>query len=140
MGKRLIITEDEKQRILGLYEQEIPAMPETTPTEERKGELIKFLTDNNFEENTDYIGSYQIKTQDNSFGVVLTLTPDKSQVKTATVVGPENIISQMEQLFNDKKIPVVKTEGKLVTRTPFSDEELIKTMIAKVKDIDNGQL
>ena len=115
-------------------------MPETTPTEERKGELIKFLTDNNFEENTDYIGSYQIKTQDNSFGVVLTLTPDKSQVKTATVVGPENIISQMEQLFNDKKIPVVKTEGKLVTRTPFSDEELIKTMIAKVKDIDNGQL
>ena len=140
MGKRLIITEDEKQRILGLYEQEIPAMPETTPTGERKGELIKFLTDNNFEENTDYIGSYQIKTQDNSFGVVLTLTPDKSQVKTATVVGPENIISQMEQLFNDKKIPVVKTEGKLVTRTPFSDEELIKTMIAKVKDIDNGQL
>ena len=95
---------------------------------------------NNFEENTSYIGSYEIKTQDNSFGVVLTLTPDKSQVKTATVVGPENIISQMEQLFNDKKIPVVKTEGKLVTRTPFSDEELIKTMIAKVKDIDNGQL
>ena len=64
MGKRLIITEDEKQRILGLYEQEIPAMPETTPTGERKGELIKFLTDNNFEENTSYIGSYEIKTQD----------------------------------------------------------------------------
>ena len=41
MGKRLIITEDEKQRILGLYEQEIPAMPETTPTGERKGELIR---------------------------------------------------------------------------------------------------
>jgi len=138
MGKRLVITEDEKRRILGLYEQEIPAMPETTPTDDRKGELIKFLTDNNFEENQSYIGSYQIKTQDNSFGVVLTLTPDKTQVKTATVVGPDEIITQMEQIFNDKKIPFAKTEGKLITRLPFSDEDLLKSMIAKVKDIDGG--
>jgi hypothetical protein len=139
MGKRLIITEDEKRRILGLYEQEIPAMPETTPTDERKGELIKFLTDNSFEENQNYIGSYQIKTQDNSFGVVLTLTPDKTQVKTATVIGPDDVITQMEQIFNDKRIPFAKTEGKLITRAAFSDEELLKSIIAKVKDIDGGQ-
>lgn len=133
MGKRIIISEDEKRRILGLYEQDVP---ETKP--EEKGDLIKFLTDNKFEENQNYIGSYELKTDDKSFGAVFTLTPDKAMVKTATIVGPEEIMTQMQDYFNSKSIPVVKTEGKIVTRTPFDDQEVIEKIVSKVKEL-NGE-
>ncbi len=133
MGKRIIISEDEKRRILGLYEQDVP---ETKP--EEKGDLIKFLTDNKFEENQNYIGSYELKTDDKSFGAVFTLTPDKAMVKTATIIGLEEIMTQMQDYFNSKSIPVVKTEGKIVTRTPFDDQEVIEKIVSKVKEL-NGE-
>ena len=133
MGKRIIISEDEKRRILGLYEQDTP---EVKP--EEKGDLIKFLTDNKFEENQNFIGSYEIKTDDKSFGAVFTLTPDKGMVKTATIIGPEEIMSQMQDYFNSKSIPVIKTEGKIVTRTPFNDQEIIEKIVSKVKEL-NGE-
>ena len=134
MGKRITITEDEKKRILGLYEQDVP---EVTP-EEKKLDLVSFLKDNKFEEDQSYLNSYQIKTNDNSFAVVFSLSPDKASIKSATIVGPDEVISQMEDIFNKKSIPVVKTEGKLITRTPFNDEEVIKTLSSKVKEI-NGE-
>jgi hypothetical protein len=134
MGKRITITEDEKKRILGLYEQDVP---EITP-EEKKLDLVSFLKDNKFEEDQSYLNSYQIKTNDNSFAVVFSLSPDKASIKSATIVGPDEVISQMEDIFNKKSIPVVKTEGKLITRTPFNDEEVIKTLSSKVKEI-NGE-
>ena len=134
MGKRITITEDEKKRILGLYEQDVP---EVTP-EEKKLDLVSFLKDNKFEEDQSYLNSYQIKTNDNSFAVVFSLSPDKASIKSATIVGPDEVISQMEDIFNKKCIPVVKTEGKLITRTPFNDEEVIKTLSSKVKEI-NGE-
>jgi hypothetical protein len=134
MGKRITITEDEKKRILGLYEQDVP---EITP-EEKKLDLVSFLKDNKFEEDQSYLNSYQIKTNDNSFAVVFSLSPDKASIKSATIVGPDEVISQMEDIFNKKSIPVVKTEGKLITRTPFNDEEIIKTLSSKVKEI-NGE-
>ena len=133
MGKRIIISEDEKRRILGLYEQETP---EVKP--EEKGDLIKFLIDNKFEENQSYIGSYEIKSDDKSFGAVFTLTPDKEMIKTATIIGPEDVIKQMEEYLNSKSIPVIKTEGKIVTRTPFNNQEVIQQIVSKVKDI-NGE-
>lgn len=134
MGKRITITEDEKKRILGLYEQDVP---EVKP-EEKKLDLVSFLKDNKFEEDQSYLNSYQIKTNDNSFAVVFSLSPDKASIKSATIVGPDEVISQMEDIFNKKSIPVVKTEGKLITRTPFNDEEVIKTLSSKVKEI-NGE-
>ena len=133
MGKRIIISEDEKRRILGLYEQDT-----TEVKPEEKGDLTKFLTDNKFEENQNFIGSYEIKTDDKSFGAVFTLTPDKGMIKTATIVGPEEIIVQMQDFFNSKSIPVIKTEGKIVTRTPFNDQEVIEKIISKVKEL-NGE-
>lgn len=133
MGKRILISEDEKKRILGLYEQ---SSPEVKP--EEKVDLISFLKDNKFEEDPSYINSFQIKTSDNSFAIVLSLTPDKSTIKTATIVGPDEIINQMEDVFNQKNIPVVKTDGKLITRTPFNDVEVIKTISSKVREI-NGE-
>ena len=134
MGKRIIITENEKRRILGLYEQDVP---EVKP-EEKKLDLVSFLKDNKFEEDQSYINSYQIKTNDDSFAIVLSLSPDKTSIKTATIVGPDEVITQMEDVFNKKSIPVVKTEGKLITRIPFNDEEIIKTLSSKVKEI-NGE-
>jgi SepF-like predicted cell division protein (DUF552 family) len=134
MGKRIIITESEKRRILGLYEQDVP---EVKP-EEKKLDLVSFLKDNKFEEDQSYINSYQIKTNDDSFAIVLSLSPDKTSIKTATIVGPDDVITQMEDIFNKKSIPVVKTEGKLITRIPFNDEEIIKTLSSKVKEI-NGE-
>jgi hypothetical protein len=134
MGKRIIITENEKRRILGLYEQDVP---EVKP-EEKKLDLVSFLKDNKFEEDQSYINSYQIKTNDDSFAIVLSLSPDKTSIKTATIVGPDDVITQMEDIFNKKSIPVVKTEGKLITRIPFNDEEIIKTLSSKVKEI-NGE-
>jgi hypothetical protein len=134
MGKRIIITENEKRRILGLYEQDVP---EVKP-EEKKLDLVSFLKDNKFEEDQSYINSYQIKTNDDSFAIVLSLSPDKTSIKTATIVGPDEVITQMEDIFNKKSIPVVKTEGKLITRIPFNDEEIIKTLSSKVKEI-NGE-
>jgi hypothetical protein len=134
MGKRIIITENEKRRILGLYEQDVT---EVNP-EQKKLDLVSFLKDNKFEEDQSYLNSYQIKTNDNSFAVVFSLSPDKASIKSATIVGPDEVISQMEDIFNKKSIPVVKTEGKLITRTPFNDEEIIKTLSSKVKEI-NGE-
>ena len=134
MGKRIIITENEKRRILGLYEQDVP---EVKP-EEKKLDLVSFLKDNKFEEDQSYINSYQIKTNDDSFAIFLSLSPDKTSIKTATIVGPDDVITQMEDIFNKKSIPVVKTEGKLITRIPFNDEEIIKTLSSKVKEI-NGE-
>lgn len=134
MGKRITITEDEKKRILGLYEQDVP---DVTP-EEKKLDLVSFLKDNKFEEDQSFINSYQIKTNDNSFAVVFSLSPDKTSIKSATIVGPDEVISQMEDVFNKKNIPVAKTEGKLITRMPFNDEEVIKTLSSKVKEI-NGE-
>ena len=134
MGKRIIITENEKRRILGLYEQDVP---EVNP-EQKKLDLVSFLKDNKFEEDQSYINSYQIKTNDDSLAIVFSLSPDKTSIKTATIVGPNEIITQMEDIFNKKSIPVVKTEGKLITRTPFNDEEIIKTLSSKVKEI-NGE-
>jgi hypothetical protein len=134
MGKRIIITESEKRRILGLYEQDVP---EVTP-EQKKLDLVSFLKDNKFEEDQNYINSYQIKTNDDSLAIVLSLSTDKTSIKTATIVGPDEIITQMEDVFNKKSIPVAKTEGKLITRIPFNDEEIIKTLSSKVKEI-NGE-
>jgi SepF-like predicted cell division protein (DUF552 family) len=134
MGKRIIITESEKRRILGLYEQDVP---EVTP-EQKKLDLVSFLKDNKFEEDQNYINSYQIKTNDDSLAIVLSLSTDKTSIKTATIVGPDEIITQMEDVFNKKNIPVAKTEGKLITRIPFNDEEIIKTLSSKVKEI-NGE-
>jgi hypothetical protein len=134
MGKRIIITENEKRRILGLYEQDVP---EVTP-EQKKLDLVSFLKDNKFEEDQNYINSYQIKTNDDSLAIVLSLSTDKTSIKTATIVGPDEIITQMEDVFNKKSIPVAKTEGKLITRIPFNDEEIIKTLSSKVKEI-NGE-
>ena len=134
MGKRIIITESEKRRILGLYEQDVP---EVTP-EQKKLDLVSFLKDNKFEEDQNYIISYQIKTNDDSLAIVLSLSTDKTSIKTATIVGPDEIITQMEDVFNKKNIPVAKTEGKLITRIPFNDEEIIKTLSSKVKEI-NGE-
>jgi hypothetical protein len=134
MGKRIIITENEKRRILGLYEQDVP---EVNP-EQKKLDLVSFLKDNKFEEDQSYINSYQIKTNDDSLAIVFSLSPDKTSIKTATIVGPNEVITQMEDIFNKKSIPVVKTEGKLITRTPFNDEEIIKTLSSKVKEI-NGE-
>lgn len=133
MGKRILISEEEKKRILGLYEQDVP---EVKP--EEKGDLIKFLNDNKFEENQNYIGSYEIKTDDKSFGVVLTLTPDKEMIKTATIIGPDDIIAQMEEVFKNKSIPVVKSEGKIITRAPFNDQAIIQGIVSKVKEL-NGE-
>jgi hypothetical protein len=99
---------------------------------------VSFLKDNKFEEDQSYINSYQIKTNDDSLAIVFSLSPDKTSIKTATIVGPNEIITQMEDIFNKKSIPVVKTEGKLITRTPFNDEEIIKTLSSKVKEI-NGE-
>lgn len=134
MGKRIIITESEKRRILGLYEQDVP---EVTP-EQKKLDLVSFLKDNKFEEDQNYINSYQIKTNDDSLAIVLSLSTDKTSIKTATIVGPDEVITQMEDVFNKKSIPVAKTEGKLITRIPFNDEEIIKTLSSKVKEI-NGE-
>lgn len=134
MGKRIIITENEKRRILGLYEQDVP---EVNP-EQKKLDLVSFLKDNKFEEDQNYINSYQIKTNDDSLAIVLSLSTDKTSIKTATIVGPDEIITQMEDVFNKKSIPVAKTEGKLITRIPFNDEEIIKTLSSKVKEI-NGE-
>ena len=135
MGQKLVITEEEKKRILGLYEQETP---ETEPKKEEGG-LINFLTSNKFEENQNYIGSYEIKSDDKSFGAVFTLSPDKSTIKTATIIGPDDIITQMEEIFKGKNIPVVKTEGKMITRVPFNDQEIIEGIVNKVKEI-NGEI
>ena len=132
MGKRITITEDEKKRILGLYEQDVP---DVTP-EEKKLDLVSFLKDNKFEEDQSFINSYQIKTNDNSFAVVFSLSPDKTSIKSATIVGPDEVISQMEDVFNKKNIPVAKTEGKLITRMPFNDEEVIKTL-NRIDSIEN---
>jgi hypothetical protein len=99
---------------------------------------VSFLKDNKFEEDQNYINSYQIKTNDDSLAIVLSLSTDKTSIKTATIVGPDEIITQMEDVFNKKNIPVAKTEGKLITRIPFNDEEIIKTLSSKVKEI-NGE-
>lgn len=136
MGQKLVITEEEKRRILGLYEQETP---ETEPKKEEEGSLINFLTSNKFEENQNYIGSYEIKSDDKSFGAVFTLSPDKSTIKTATIIGPDDMITQMEEIFKGKNIPVVKTEGKMITRAPFNDQEIIEGIVNKVKEI-NGEI
>ena len=47
-------------------------------------------------------------------------------------------MTQMQDYFNSKSIPVVKTEGKIVTRTPFDDQEVIEKIVSKVKEL-NGE-
>jgi len=57
MGKRFILTEEEKRRILSLYEQDEPT-PETT---DEKPSLIDVLKEMGFEESSNYIGTWEIK-------------------------------------------------------------------------------
>lgn len=128
MGQRLIITENERRRILGLYEQ-------TTSDEV---DLITFLTDNKFEEDTSRIGSYQIKSDDGTFAIVFVLNPENTEIKTATIVGPDEILNGIEDIFSGKSVPVVKTQNKITTRQPFSDKEIISALVEKIKKQNEG--
>ncbi len=128
MGQRLIITENERRRILGLYEQ----------TASDEVDLITFLTDNKFEEDTSRIGSYQIKSDDGTFAIVFVLNPENTEVKTATIVGPDEILNGIEDIFSGKSVPFVKSQNKITTRQPFSDKEIISALVEKIKKQNEG--
>jgi|TARA_R110000868_G_scaffold318359_1_gene579115 hypothetical protein len=132
MGQRLLITEDEKKRILNLYEQgEI-----STDTEPNDENLIQFLKDNGYVENSNYLGTWEIKKDDGSFGATLVLNPDKKTINKSTILGPQDIISSIQETFNKFSIPVIVTDGKLLSRAPFDNKDIIKTIADFVKSED----
>lgn len=129
MGKRFIITEEEKKRILGLYEQDEPT-PETT---DEKPSLIDTLKKMGFEESSDRIGLWQIKKDDNTYAAVLTLNPTKDQISKAEIVGTPDILSTIQKAFNEVNIPNIISGEKLITRAPFKEENLIKKLSEPAK-------
>jgi len=129
MGKRFIITEEEKKRILGLYEQDEPT-PETT---DEKPSLIDTLKQMGFEESSDRIGLWQIKKDDNTYAAVLTLNPTKDQISKAEIVGTPDILSTIQKAFNEVNIPNIISGEKLITRAPFKEENLIKKLSEPAK-------
>ena len=129
MGQKLIITEDEKKRILNLYEQsEIPT--DTNPSDDN---LLQFLKDNGYVENSNYLGTWEIKKDDGSFGATLVLNPDNKIINKSTILGPQDIISSIQETFNKFSVPVIVTDGKLLIRAPFDNKDIIKTIADFVK-------
>ena len=129
MGQKLIITEDEKKRILNLYEQsEIPT--DTNPSDDN---LLQFLKDNGYVENSNYLGTWEIKKDDGSFGATLVLNPDNKIINKSTILGPQDIISSIQETFNKFSVPVIVTDGKLLSRAPFDNKDIIKTIADFVK-------
>jgi hypothetical protein len=129
MGQKLIITEDEKKRILNLYEQsEIPT--DTNPSDDN---LLQFLKDNGYVENSNYLGTWEIKKDDGSFGATLVLNPDNKIINKSTILGPPDIISSIQETFNKFSVPVIVTDGKLLSRAPFDNKDIIKTIADFVK-------
>ena len=129
MGKRFILTEEEKKRILGLYEQDEPSTEKPSETKS----LIDVLKGMGFEESMDYIGLWQIKKDDNSYAAVLTLNPTKDKINKAEVVGTSDVLSTIQKIFNDASVPNVISGEKLITRAPFSDEKLIEKISEPAK-------
>ena len=130
MGKRFILTEEEKRRILSLYEQDEPT-PETT---DEKPSLIDVLKEMGFEESSNYIGTWEIKKSDNTYAVTLSLTPEKDKVSKATIVGPSDVLTKIQDVFNKVSIPTqIPQEGKLITRAPFENKELLKQISEPAK-------
>ena len=129
MGQRLLITEDEKKRILNLYEQsEIPT--DTNPSDDN---LLQFLKDNGYVENSNYLGTWEIKKDDGSFGATLVLNPDNKIINKSTILGPQDIISSIQETFNKFSVPVIVTDGKLLSRAPFDNKDIIKAIADFVK-------
>jgi hypothetical protein len=129
MGQKLIITEDEKKRILNLYEQsEIPT--DTNPSDDN---LLQFLKDNGYVENSNYLGTWEIKKDDGSFGATLVLNPDNKIINKSTILGPQDIISSIQETFNKFSVPVIVTDGKLLSRAPFDNKDIIKAIADFVK-------
>jgi hypothetical protein len=124
MGQKLIITEDEKKRILNLYEQDVVS------TETPEGDLIEFLKENGYVENSNY---WEIKKDDGSFGATLVLNPDKKTINKSTILGPQDIISSIQETFNKFSVPVIVTDGKLLSRAPFDNKDIIKAIADVVK-------
>lgn len=122
MGKKFILTEEEKKRILKLYEQDEPT-PENT---DETPSLIDVLKKMGFEESSDRIGLWQIKKDDNTYAAVLTLNPTKDQINKAEIVGTPDILSTIQKVFNEVSIPNIISGEKLVTRAPFNQETIIK--------------
>ena len=129
MGKRFILTEEEKRRILSLYEQDEPT-PETT---EEKPSLIDILKKMGFEESSDRIGLWQIKKDDNTYAAVLTLNPTKDQISKAEIVGTPDVLTTIQKVFNDVSIPNVISGERLITRAPFSEETIIQKLTEPAK-------
>lgn len=122
MGKRFILTEEEKIRILSLYEQDEPT-PETT---DEKPSLIDVLKKMGFEESSDRIGLWQIKKDDNTYAAVFTLNPTKDQISKAEIVGTPDVLSTIQKTFNEVSVPNIISGEKLVTRAPFNQETIIE--------------
>lgn len=130
MGKKFILTEEEKKRILKLYEQD--ETPSETPEENTT--LIDVLKEMGFEESSSYIGTWEIKKSDNTYAATLNLTPDKNKISKATIVGPSNILTTIQDAFNKLSIPTqIPQDGKLITRAPFEDKELLKQISEPAK-------
>jgi hypothetical protein len=132
MGKRFTLTEEEKNRIKLLYEQE----DDNQEVENNEVNLQSFLKDN-FAEIPGRIGTFGLKTNDNSFVVDLTLEQDGNTVKYLKfVVSPEHT-EFVNTLAQEKNIPIVKTStGEMVTRAPFKDVEVLEKIYNKVKEIN----
>ena len=127
MGQKLIITEDEKKRILNLYEQDVVS------TETPEGDLIEFLKENGYVENSNYLGTWEINKDDGSFGATLVLNPDKKTINKSTLLGPHDIILSIQETFNKFSVPVIVTDGKLLSRAPFDNKDIIKAIADVVK-------
>ncbi len=125
MGQKLIITEDEKKRILNLYEQDVVS------TETPEGDLIELLKNKGFKEKPSSINTWEIKDDMGTFAATLVLNQDQKTIKNSTIVASEEIMKSIQDIFEKNNIPVVVTNGKLVNRVPFDNKEVIE-MIANV--------
>jgi hypothetical protein len=124
MKKRFTITEQERKHILSLYEQDEP-----TETED----FTKFLEGLGFSESTNYIGTWEMKKDDNSFAITLNLSPEKNKISKATIVGPDEKLSQVQEIFNKISVPTQIASGKLLTRAPFEDKKTIEQLSSFAK-------
>jgi predicted thioredoxin/glutaredoxin len=79
------------------------------------------------------LGTWEIKKDDGSFGATLVLNPDKKTINKSTILGPQDIISSIQETFNKFSIPVIVTDGKLLSRAPFDNKDIIKAIADVVK-------
>ena len=96
-------------------------------------DAIEFLKENGYVENSNYLGTWEIKKDDGSFGATLVLNPDKKTINKSTILGPQDIISSIQETFNKFSVPVIVTDGKLLSRAPFDNKDIIKAIADVVK-------